>query len=167
MLVLFEEVSSPPIGVPPVPSKVLTSPIHSLVARSIVSAAVLCFTLFVFYKSLRADVSNPKDDRGGATVLMRNDQKTGHHWIQLKLIGTSSNRDAIGARVELISAKGLQVREVQRSNSYLSQNDVRVHFGLGIAGEVDSLKIHWPSGQVQTIDSVPVDRITTVTEPAR
>ena len=68
------------------------------------------------------------------------------HWIELKLVGTTSNRDAIGARVHLVAGGGEQWQEVRGGGSYLSQNDLRVHFGLAAATLVDRLDVRWPNG---------------------
>jgi hypothetical protein len=85
------------------------------------------------------------------------------HWVELKLVGTRSNRDAIGARVTLTTAQRSMIREVDGGNGYAGQSSQRVHFGLGTATEIVSLTVKWPSGAVQKV-TAPIDRITTVTE---
>ncbi|MGA8029933.1 MAG: CRTAC1 family protein [Bryobacteraceae bacterium] len=87
------------------------------------------------------------------------------HWIILKLIGTRSNRSAIGARVKLIANSQAQYGEVRSGGSYLSQNDLRLHFGLASATRVDSIEVHWPSGTLQLLGNQPCDRIVTIQEP--
>jgi hypothetical protein len=87
------------------------------------------------------------------------------HWIELKLVGTKSNRDGIGARIDLVAGGKRQTAERVASSGYLSENDGRVHFGLGAASVIDRLVIRWPSGTVQTLTSQPVDRVLTVEEP--
>ena len=87
------------------------------------------------------------------------------HWIGIKLIGTKSNRDGIGARVEVFSAGKRQTAERVAGSGYLSQNDERLHFGLGAATTIDKLIVHWPSGIEQTLAAQPVDRVLTVQEP--
>ena len=87
------------------------------------------------------------------------------HWIELKLIGTRSNRDAIGARVTVRTPERSMIREVDGGNGYAGQSSARVHFGLGAATKISSLTVRWPSGIVQNINA-PIDRITTVTEPS-
>lgn len=86
------------------------------------------------------------------------------HWLLLKLVGTKSNRDALGARVTL-TAGGLRlVREVTAGSSYASQSMLPVHFGLDRAPRVDTLEIRWPSGLVQAFREIPADRFLTVVE---
>jgi len=85
------------------------------------------------------------------------------HWIELKLVGTKSNRDAIGARVTVRAGANTWIREVNGGNGYASQSSKRIHFGLGAAAKIDSLVVRWPSGRVETF-TVPVDKISTLTE---
>ncbi|MEE9291364.1 MAG: CRTAC1 family protein [Acidobacteriota bacterium] len=99
--------------------------------------------------------------------LLRNDGGSGAgHWITVRLRGVRANRDAIGARVELTAGGRLQVQEVRSSSSYLSQNDMRLHFGLGAAKRVDRLTIHWPTPdhRVEKVGPLPVDRFITIRE---
>jgi len=96
--------------------------------------------------------------------LYRLDLRSGHHWLTLKLQGTRSNRNAIGARVRCVTALGVQYQEVRGGGSYISQNDLRVHFGLGAATTVASLEVRWPSGLVEEWRELAVDRILTLTE---
>jgi hypothetical protein len=84
-------------------------------------------------------------------------------WIELKLIGTRSNRDAIGARVRLESGGISQIREVDGGNGYAGQSTRRVHFGLGSAAKIDRLEIMWPSGLKETV-TVPINRVTYIEE---
>jgi hypothetical protein len=86
------------------------------------------------------------------------------HWLVLKLVGTRSNRSAIGARVRLVTAAGRQVQEVRGGGSYYSQNDLRVHFGLGEATRIDRLEIRWPNGLEEAFADVGIDRIVTLKE---
>jgi len=88
----------------------------------------------------------------------------GGNWSLIKLRGTKSNRSAIGARVTLRAGGRSQMREVKSGGSYLSQSDLRVHFGLGAATEIDELRIRWPSGRVQVETRLPVNQITTILE---
>ncbi|HEV2322808.1 MAG TPA: CRTAC1 family protein [Terracidiphilus sp.] len=101
----------------------------------------------------------------GVPVLLRNVNSDHHHWVELKLIGGSkSPRDAVGATVYL-SASGMRQRaDVLSGGSYLSSNDMRVHFGLGKSDRVDQVEIHWPSGAVEKLGLPFVDRIYTITE---
>jgi hypothetical protein len=81
-----------------------------------------------------------------------------NHWIGIQLVGTKSNRDAIGARVEIVTGGLRDVDEVRSGGSYLSQSDLRLHFGLGSQTRVDQLTIRWPSGAVDKVKGVPADR---------
>ncbi len=102
---------------------------------------------------------------GGPPLLLRNDQALGHHWIRLKLTGTKSNRDAIGAWVYVQAGGKTMMRQVMPTKSYLSQSELPVTIGLGKTEKIDSIVIRWPLGQRQKLDSVPLDKTTTVIEP--
>ncbi|HZZ38940.1 MAG TPA: CRTAC1 family protein [Acidobacteriaceae bacterium] len=109
---------------------------------------------------------------GAQGTLLHNTSPGTGHWIALQLRGantpqdhTHSNRDGIGARVELWAAGRERVAERVASSGYLSQNDGRMHFGLGAATKVDKILVHWPSGRTQTVENVSVDRVLTVEEP--
>jgi len=86
------------------------------------------------------------------------------HWVILKLTGTRSNRSGIGARVKLLANGHPQYGEVRSGGSYLSQNDLRLHFGLGSATQIDRIEISWPSGVRQVVKRQPCDRVLTVRE---
>jgi hypothetical protein len=101
-----------------------------------------------------------------APDLFRLDSRNGAHWATLKLIGTRSNRSAIGARVRLFDAAGVQVQEVRGGGSYFSQNDLRVHFGLGQSTRIERVEVRWPNGLEEQWKNVEADRITTLTEGA-
>jgi hypothetical protein len=88
----------------------------------------------------------------------------GYHRVLFKLIGTKSNRAAIGARVTIRSAGVKQISEVRGGGSYLSQNDLRLHFGLGTARKMESVEIRWPSGKVETLENVAADAIYKIVE---
>ena len=102
----------------------------------------------------------------GPLLIYKNTVQPGRHWIQIALEGTSSNRSAIGARVELQWNGQTQVQEVQGGNGFSSQNDRRLHYGLGSATKIDRMVIRWPSGKSQTIESPAVDKLLSVKEPA-
>jgi len=101
----------------------------------------------------------------GPPVLLRNDQNLGHRWIRLKLIGTKSNRDAIGAWIKVTINDQIRWRQVMPTRSYLSQSELPVTIGLGSSDKIGGVEILWPSGASQKIPSPPVARLTTVTEP--
>ncbi|MFY9855481.1 MAG: CRTAC1 family protein, partial [Terracidiphilus sp.] len=101
----------------------------------------------------------------GIPVLLRNVNPDHHQWVELRLIGgPKSPRDAVGATVYL-SADGMRQRgDVLSGGSYLSSNDMRVHFGLGDATDAGTAEIHWPSGAKEMVKLPTVDRIYTITE---
>ena len=102
---------------------------------------------------------------GGRGTLLHNVSQNHNHWITVVLRGTKSNRDGIGARLELVAGGRKQMAERVAGLGYLSQDDGRVHFGLGAATRVDKLTIHWPSGREQVLSNLAVDRFLKVTEP--
>jgi hypothetical protein len=97
--------------------------------------------------------------------LLRNDLRGNHHWLKVKLIGTKSNRSAIGARVLAGYGGRVQAQEVLSQSSFYSSNDPRLHFGLGSATSAD-LEILWPNGNKESHASVPCDKLVTVREGA-
>jgi hypothetical protein len=96
--------------------------------------------------------------------LLVNQVRSANHWIAIRIIGTKSNRDGIGARISVTADKRTMVDEVRSGSSYNSSSDMRVHFGLGSATKVDSLQIRWPSGLQERFDNLPVDSIQTLKE---
>jgi len=98
-----------------------------------------------------------------APLLYRNTTAHRGHWIELKLVGTRSNRDAIGARVTVKAGAVTMMREVDGGNGYAGQSSQRVHFGLGEAAGPSSVQVRWPSGRVEGV-TVAVDRLTTIRE---
>ncbi len=97
------------------------------------------------------------------TVFM-NDTKNSNHRVLFKLVGTVSNRAAIGARVTIQTASGQQLREVKSGSSYISQSDLRVHFGLGKDATMSKVVIRWPNGKEEELKDVAADAIYTVVE---
>jgi hypothetical protein len=98
--------------------------------------------------------------------LLRNDGGDRGNWVMIRLIGTTSNRDGIGARVRVTAGGTTQTRLRVSSAGYLSQGDHRLHFGLGDAAQIDTIEIRWPSGTVQTLEDRTPNQVITVTEPA-
>jgi hypothetical protein len=96
--------------------------------------------------------------------LLKNMNADGYHRVLFKLVGTKSNRAAIGARVTIRAAGVQQFSEVRGGGSYLSQNDLRLHFGLAAAGKMESVQIRWPNGNVESFQDVAADYIYTVVE---
>jgi len=101
---------------------------------------------------------------GGPPLVLRNDQNLHHHWIRLKLVGTKSNRDAIGAWIKVRVNSQTLWRQVMPTHAYLSQSELPVTIGLGNADKVDSVEINWPSGIKQKVENVLIDRPMTITE---
>ena len=101
------------------------------------------------------------DDRG---LLLRNDTSTKGHYLAIRLIGSDSNRDAVGTRVVLQSGGRKQTRERKGGGSYLSSSDARLHFGLGAQSVVERLEIRWPGGKVLILTDIAADRTITVQE---
>jgi len=91
-------------------------------------------------------------------TLLRNDSPRTNHWVTLQLAGTSSNRDALGARVTVEAGGRRQVMEVRSDGSYLSHSDMRAHVGLGTASRATKVEIKWPSGRVETATNLDADR---------
>jgi hypothetical protein len=87
-----------------------------------------------------------------------------NHWIVVKLVGTTSNRSAIGARVRVVTGSVTQMLEVHGGGSYISQDDLRVHAGVGAAARIDRLEVRWPNGLEERWTDVAPDQILTLTE---
>jgi hypothetical protein len=134
--------------------------------------------------SAEAGVDNDKDGRGigmgdfdndgrldlyqanadQMPYLYRGVTEGGGNWVQFKLTGTKSNRDAIGARITLKAGGLTQIHEIDGGNGYAGQSTKRAHLGVGKATKVDSVEIHWPSGLVESIDGVQINKINKITE---
>jgi hypothetical protein len=96
--------------------------------------------------------------------LLKNENRSSNHWLVVKAMGTRSNRSAIGARVAVTAGGRQQIREVLSGSSYLSQSDLRQHFGLGEAKKADRIEVRWPSGLVERLDSVEANQFVTIRE---
>ena len=99
---------------------------------------------------------------GGPPMLLRNEQKLGHHFLRLKLVGTKSNRDAIGAWVKVRLGKQTLSRQVMPTRSYLSASELPVTIGLGQATQVEALEILWPDGEKQLIAQPRIDGLIVI-----
>jgi hypothetical protein len=115
------------------------------------------------------DVDNDGDldllvtHNGAAPQLLRNGNGQGNALVA-RLVGARSNRDGIGARVTVTAGGRTQVREVKSGSSYLGQNDIRAHFGLGDAARVDRVQVRWPAGTTETIEAPLVNHALTIAE---
>jgi enediyne biosynthesis protein E4 len=97
--------------------------------------------------------------------LLKQAKPSAANWVILKLTGTRSNRSALGASVKLSAGGHTQIDEVRSGGSYLSQNDLRLHFGLGTAAEVERVEVKWPAGETQVLNHCPVNRVIAIEEP--
>ena len=104
------------------------------------------------------------EDLEGSPMVLRNRGIPGRHWISFELAGMTSNRLAIGARIKIVAGGVTQTDEIHSGGSYLSQNDLRVHFGLGSVNKVDAVEIHWPSGATETFKNLAADNFYSVLE---
>ncbi len=131
-----------------------------------------------------ADLAKPRPGRGAAfgdydedgrvdvlvtavndrVALLHNEGAAGRHWLSVHLVGQRSNRDGIGARVTLEASGLRQLREVHGGSSYLSQSDLRAHFGLGSSPSASSLEVRWPSGARDRLENVAGDRTIVIVE---
>jgi hypothetical protein len=102
---------------------------------------------------------------GSPATLIHNVSTGTGHWIAFQLRGHKSNRDGIGTRIEVVTGTRKQIAERVAGSGYLSQDDARVHFGLGAAAKIDKVILHWPSGKEQVLENLAVDQVTTVEEP--
>ncbi len=103
-------------------------------------------------------------NNGDPPLLLHNSGGNGNHFVSFKLIGTKSNRDAMGARLKLTAGGITQIREIAGGGSYLSQSDLRAHFGLGSAAKIEKLEISWPSGAKQTFADFASDQFYSIQE---
>ncbi|MCH8295099.1 CRTAC1 family protein [Candidatus Poribacteria bacterium] len=137
-----------------------------------------------FSELLDKELSTPKVSRGAAfgdidndgdvdivisnlndrPTILRNETASENHWLIIKLVGTQGNRNAIGSRVKVIVGEQVQIREVKSGSGYLSQNDMRLHFGLGDVTSVDRVEVKWTNGRVETFEQVKANQILVLTE---
>ena len=103
-------------------------------------------------------------DIDGGPMVLRNHGIPGRHWVSFELNGTKSNRLALNARITIVAGGMTQTDEVHSGGSYLSQNDLRIHFGLANATKIDKVEVHWPSGRSETLTNLAVDQHYTVVE---
>jgi hypothetical protein len=102
---------------------------------------------------------------GGRPLLLRNDGgNTAGHWLQVKTVGTKSNRDGIGALVKVAAGTLTQFDRVRTGGTWLSGNDMRLHFGLGQHEEADWVEVHWPSGMIDRLKHVDANQVVVVRE---
>ncbi len=156
-----------------------TTPQQNLIFRNLgngqfVEATAQMGEDFSLRKTSRAAAFGDYDNDGDIDILvtnwnqtvdlLRNEGGNRNNWIQVKAIGTKSNRSAIGTRIKAVVGEHTQYAEVKSSGSYLAFSDLRVHFGLKDAENVDLLEIHWLSGMVDTATNLPVNQQFIVVE---
>ncbi len=105
-------------------------------------------------------VANLKD----TPTVLRNEGGNARNWLSIRLVGTHCARDAIGARVKVVTGNLTQMREVKSGSGYLSQNDMRLHFGLGDAKRVDSVTVRWICGHVETFKDIGTNQVLVIEE---
>jgi hypothetical protein len=114
------------------------------------------------------DIDNDGDqdllvtNNGGPVELLRNDGGNAGNALLIHLVGRTSNVEGIGARVRVTSGGRTQVREVKAGSSYLTQSDVRVHFGIGRSGRAERLEVRWPGGRTEVQENVAANQIVTI-----
>jgi len=101
---------------------------------------------------------------GEPPSLLLNTTRNANHRVLFSLVGTKSNRAAIGARVTVRAQGVAQFSEVRGGGSYLSQNDLRLHFGLGKTAQIESVEVRWPNGKIETLKDIPADKLYTLVE---
>jgi hypothetical protein len=94
--------------------------------------------------------------------LLRNDQRSGHHWLQVRLEGPAGNRQGLGATVRVTAEGRTQARAVLSQSSYYSLDDLRLSFGLGPAGRAERVDVAWPNGERQSVSDVTADQVLTI-----
>jgi hypothetical protein len=110
------------------------------------------------------DVDVIVNNLDGPPTLLRNDGGNGNTSILIRCVGTKSNRSAIGARVSVTTGERTQIDEVMSGSSYYSQNDLRLHFGLGKAERVDRVRVRWPSGLEESFEDLPAGHLFVLRE---
>jgi enediyne biosynthesis protein E4 len=100
----------------------------------------------------------------GAPVVLRNDGGNKNNWITVKTVGSKKNRDALGAQVKVTAEDLVQVKEVYSGGSYISQNDTRLHFGLGRKSRIDSIEVRWPAGKTEVVRDLPANQFVVIQE---
>jgi hypothetical protein len=100
----------------------------------------------------------------GAPTLLRNDGGNRNNFLVVNLIGGKSNRSAFAAQVRVVAGDLVQIAERRSGGSYISQNDVRLHFGLEKRTKIDAVEVRWPSGVVEKFANIPINRLINVKE---
>jgi hypothetical protein len=104
------------------------------------------------------------NNMSGQPLLMVNQASNKNNWLGVITKGAKSNRDGIGAKVTVFVGGNRFVQEVRSGSSYISSNDLRLHYGLGSGEAVDRIEVRWPNGDTETFPGGPANRFVTVTE---
>lgn len=104
------------------------------------------------------------NNHAGPAVLYKNRVAANRNWVIVRLVGTKSNRDAVGARITATAGDLKQVREVAAGSGYASQSMLPVHLGLDKAKKVDTIEIRWPNGSVEKLSDVAANQAYTLVE---
>ena len=110
------------------------------------------------------DVDIVINNLDGAPQILRNDGGNTNNSVFIQLVGVKSNRDGIGARVKVVSGDLMQLDEVRSGESYISQNDLRLHFGLENRTKINLIEVRWPSGVTDKVTNANVNKIVTIKE---
>jgi ASPIC/UnbV protein len=125
---------------------------------------------FLTIQGMRAvpllDPKSEIQDQDGKPTILRNDGGSKNNFITIKTVGIGPNRDALGARVKLVSGELIQWDEVRSGGSYLSSSDLRLHYGLGRRTSADLVEVHWPDGRVESAQNVATNQFVTMQEGA-
>jgi hypothetical protein len=97
-------------------------------------------------------------------TILRNETRSGHHWVQIRLHGVRSNRDGVGAHVKVVTRRSMQIAEVHCGRGYQSHYGTRLHFGLGQSDRIDRIQVHWVGGGVDVLRNIRADEILTIVE---
>jgi hypothetical protein len=98
------------------------------------------------------------NNQDGPPTILKNPGNPANHWVTFELQGTKSNRLGIGARVKVFTGDVVQTSWLFSGGSYISQNNMRQHFGIGVATTIDKVEVRWPSGKVDTIQNLKADQ---------
>jgi len=110
------------------------------------------------------DIDIATNNRGDYPSILRNDGGNANHWLEILLIGTKSNRDGNGASLKLTAGGAAHVEQAKGGMGYMSASDPRIALGLGKRTKIEMLEITWPSGQIDKLTNVPVDKIIAIKE---
>jgi len=146
-------------------------------ARKFVDVSDVCGDGLLPKRSSRGTALDDLDNDGDVDIvvlnarsvptILRNESKTGNHWIEIRLLGKKSNRDGVGAQVRVSSGDAVQLDEVHSGRGYQSHHGLRLHFGLGNREKIDRIEVRWVGGGVDVLENIDADRLVTITETVK